>query len=72
MPQAFVVTDLLWNPVTIEPPHDTDIEFLCLGDEKLILTGFAHRRLLGGKLTFWSWIDGRCRNVRPFAWRLKA
>lgn len=58
-----------WNPVTVEPPHDVEIELQC-GYAKI--DGFAHRRLLGGRLTFWAWFGLTCRYLEPRGWRLKA
>jgi hypothetical protein len=58
-----------WNSPRKGPPHNVEIELHTMFS---IISGFAHRRLLGGKLTFWSWIDGRCRLVHITAWRLKA
>lgn len=57
-----------WCPVQSEPPHDVELELRIAAG---VVIGFAHRRLLGGRLTFWSWIDGRCRLVEPSGWRVR-
>jgi len=58
-----------WMPITVEPPHNVEIE-LQFGYAKA--DGFAHRRFLSGRLTFWVWFGLTCRCVEPRGWRPKA
>lgn len=70
---AIEPADFTWSPPYVEPPHHVDLELRCLVSYGVaLMTGFAHRRVLGSQLTFWSWIDGRCRLVHVSAWRRKA
>lgn len=63
----------VWLRTTIDPPENAVIEILMKRwGEEVVIPGWAHRRVLGGTLTFWIWHNGRVRFVKPIGWRAKA
>jgi hypothetical protein len=64
----------VWIQPTAAPPLNCEIELLVkrLAGSQIILQGWASRRFLGGRLTFWTWHNGRCHFIRPLGWRATA